>query len=124
MDTSEIEQTPPIEMKPNEPVGHILQTDFDHYCTLFEALIDELERNGAAMHEIKSTDKLTKGFEKGDLDLEGDLDEFDYFEIEQMRERFELSSAARTSKARASLFRSERRRCPACRRPFQGSAHG
>lgn len=113
MVTSEMGQNPPIEMRHNKPVGHISQTNFDHYCTLFEALIDELERNGTAMHEIKSTDKLTKGFEKGDMDLEDKLDEFDYYEIEQMRERFELSRATRTSKARASQFPLERRRCPA-----------
>lgn len=45
------------------------------------------------MLDVKGTDKLTKGFEKSELNLEDYLDEFDYAEIIQMMERFELLCA-------------------------------
>jgi len=70
MGTSGMGQVLSVEIGPNEPKLDISIEEFDFYCGLFEEMLDEIERN--------------------ELDLESYLDEFDYAEIQQMRELFGL----------------------------------
>jgi len=91
MSMSEMEQSFSIERGPDESEVHISLAEFEQYCTLFEELIDELERNESAAYEFRGSVVATREFEMDDL--EGCLDELDHAEIEEMRERYGLTSA-------------------------------
>lgn len=94
MDKRKREQAFPIEMSSKKHLSQISVSDEPHQQVLFEGFLGELEEldmiEGATLG-VKGADELTKGMEKSDLKLEDYLDEFDYAEIEQMRERYELS---------------------------------
>ncbi len=60
-----------VEIAPNKPEIDFSMEEFDHYCALFDRMLEELERN--------------------ELDLESYLDVFDHYEIQRMRELFGLA---------------------------------
>ena len=71
MGTSGMGQVLSVEIRPNEPEIDISMEEFDHYCGLFDRMLEELERN--------------------ELDLKSYLDDFDNYEIQRMRELFGLA---------------------------------
>ena len=91
MGTGETTQALSIEMRPDEPEVQISLVEFDYYCTLFEGMLEEMETNEYGSYEPKEGVDFSRGFEKGELDLDECLDEFDLAEIEHMRERYGLS---------------------------------
>jgi hypothetical protein len=88
---SELELSFSKEGGPDDPEAHISLAEFEKYCTLFEGLLDELERNESASSVFRGADLDARGLRLDDLDLEGCLDEFDYAEIEEMKKRHWLS---------------------------------
>jgi len=91
MDAGKTMQTTSTEMRPDEPETQVSLAEFDYYCTLFEEMLDEMERNERVVYELQKAVGFSKGFEKQEIDLDDRLDEFDLSEIEQMRERYGLS---------------------------------
>jgi len=91
MEIGEMEQVLSIEVGSNEPVMRISMKDFDYFCTLFELMLDELERNEGTLSEFVGLVSLNRGFGTSDPDLEGFLDEFDRYEIQKLRESFGLA---------------------------------
>jgi hypothetical protein len=91
MGTGETEQILSIEVSCEEQEVQISLSEFDYYCTLFEDMLEEMGRNECATDEAKNVTGFSRGFEKEEMDLDDCLDEFDLAEIEQMRERYELS---------------------------------
>ncbi len=92
MGTGETEQIPSIEMSCEEQEVQISLSEFDYYCTLFEDMLEEMERNEYVTNEVKNVTGFFRGFEKEEIELDDYLDEFDLAEIEQMKERYGLSS--------------------------------
>ena len=91
MDAGKTVQATSTEIVPDEPGTRVSLAEFDYYCTLFEEMLDEMERNERVVYELQKAVGFSKGFEKQERDLEDCLDEFDLSEIEQMRERYGLS---------------------------------
>ena len=91
MDAGKTMQTTSTEMRPDGPEIRVSLGEFDYYCTLFEEMLDEMERNERVVYELQKAVGFSKGFEKQEIDLDDCLDEFDLSEIEQMRERYGLS---------------------------------
>jgi hypothetical protein len=91
MGTGETEQILSIEMSCEEQEVQISLSEFDYYCTLFEDMLEEMERNECATDEAKNVTGFSRGFENDEMDLDDCLDEFDLAEIELMKERFGLS---------------------------------
>ena len=91
MEMVEMEQVLSIEVGPNEPTMQISMEDFDYYCTLFELMLDELERNEGTLSDFAGPVLLNRGFGTSDLDLESFLDEFDRYEIQKLRESFGIA---------------------------------
>jgi hypothetical protein len=93
MGTGETAQNFYIEMRPEGPEVQISLVEFDYYCTLFEEMLEEMETSEYRSHETNEGVDFPRGFEIGELDLDECLDEFDFAEIERMRERYGLSDA-------------------------------
>jgi hypothetical protein len=91
MGTGETEQILSIEMSCEDKEVQISLSEFDYYCTLFEDMLEEMERDEYANNEAKNVTGFSRGFEKEEMDLDDCLDEFDLAEIEQMKERYGLS---------------------------------
>jgi hypothetical protein len=80
-----------IEMGTYESAEQVSIEEFDLLCTLFEGMLEELEREES---ECSGSGKSsTMWHEDIDLDLESYLDEFDRAEIEQMRQSFGITTA-------------------------------
>ena len=91
MDTGKTVQTISTEISPDEPEIRISLAEFDYYCTLFEEMLSEMDRNERVIHELLKAVGFPKGFDEQEMDLDDCLDEFDRYEIEQMRLRYGLS---------------------------------
>ena len=91
MDTGKTMQTISTEMRPDGPEIRVSFAEFDYYCTLFEEMLDEMERNERVFYELLKAVGFSRGFDEQERDLDDCLDEFDLSEIEQMRERCGLS---------------------------------
>ena len=92
MGTGETEQILSIEMNCEEQEVQISLSEFNYYCALFEDMFVEMERNEYVTNEVKNVTGFFRGFEKEEIELDDYLDEFDLAEIEQMKERYGLSS--------------------------------
>lgn len=91
MGTGEMEQILSIEISCEEQEVQISLSEFDYYCTLFEDMLEEMERNEYATNEAKNVTGFSRGIEKEEIELDVCLDEFDLAEIEEMKERHGLS---------------------------------
>lgn len=89
MGTSEMEQPIYIDRMLDDSV-QISMTEFVFYLTLIEELLDEMEKKDV---EILSNviPELPSGYLGSEPDFEDYLDEFDRYEIEQIRIKFGLS---------------------------------
>jgi hypothetical protein len=88
LDMSVVRHLPPLESSEDATTEFFSLEEFDFYCTLFEELLEELEmRDRMEIEEWGSPESGTLP-RAGNMDLEALLDEFDYAEIEGMRERF------------------------------------
>jgi hypothetical protein len=92
MDAGKTMQTTSTEIMLDEPETRVSLTEFDYYCTLFEEMLDEMERNERVVSELLKAVVFSKGSDEQEMDLDDCLDEFDLHEIGQMRERYDLSS--------------------------------
>ena len=90
MDVSVVRHLPPLESVEDVTVEDFSLEEFDFYCTLFEELLEELERRDRMEIEEWGSPESGAWSRARDMDLEALLDEFDYAEIEGMRERFGL----------------------------------
>lgn len=90
MDVSVVRHLPPLDSGEDVTVEAFSLEEFDFYCTLFEELLEDLERRDCMEIEELNISELGIWPTAWDTDLEGLLDEFDYAEIEGMRERFGL----------------------------------
>ena len=88
MDVSVVRHMPPLDSSEDVTVEAFSLEEFDFYCTLFEELLEELERRDRMEIEEWSSPESGALPQAWDMDLEALLDEFDYAEIEGMRERF------------------------------------
>jgi len=84
-------QTTSTGIVPDGPEIRVSLVEFDYYCTLFEEMLDEMERNERVVYELLKAVGFSKGSDEQERDLDDCLDEFDLSEIEQMRERYGLS---------------------------------
>jgi hypothetical protein len=91
MNASHTEQILSIEVRCDEPEVQISLSEFDYYCTLFEEIFEEMERNKYAAIASQNVVGFAKGSEMEEPDLDSCLNEFDLAEIKQMRERYGLS---------------------------------
>lgn len=92
MGTGETEQIPSIEMSCKEQEVQISLSEFEYYCTLFEDMLEEMERKEHVNNDAKNVTGFSRGLENKERELDDYLDEFDLAEIEQMKVRYGLSS--------------------------------
>ena len=90
MDVSVARHLLPLESIEDVTVEDFSLEEFDFYCTLFEELLEELEMRDRMEIEDWGSPESGAWPRAWDMDLEALLDEFDYAEIEGMRERFGL----------------------------------
>jgi hypothetical protein len=90
LDVSVVRHLPPMESVEDVTVEDFSVEEFDFYCTLFEVLLEELEMRDRMEIEEWGSSELGVWPQAWDMDLEALLDEFDYAEIDGMRERFGL----------------------------------
>ncbi|UCD43900.1 MAG: hypothetical protein JSV27_07025 [Candidatus Bathyarchaeota archaeon] len=90
MGTSEMEQTIYIDRTLGDSV-QISMTEFVFYLTLIEELLDELEKDVEISPNV--IPEPPSGYLVFEPDFEDYLDEFDRYEIEQMRIKFGLSES-------------------------------
>jgi len=91
MDAGKTMQTTSTGIVPDGPETRVSLVEFDYYCTLFEEMLDEMERNERVVYELLKAVGFSRGFDNQEIDLDDCLDEFDLSEIERMRERYGLS---------------------------------
>jgi hypothetical protein len=91
MDAGKTVQATSTEIVPDETEIQVSLVEFDYYCTLFEEMLDEMERDERVVYELLKAVGFSEGFDEQEMDLDDCLDEFDLSEIERMRERYGLS---------------------------------
>lgn len=91
MDAGKTVQATSTGIVPDEPETRVSLAEFDYYCTLFEEMLDEMERNERVVYELLKAVGFSEGSDEQERDLDDCLDEFDLSEIERMRERYGLS---------------------------------
>lgn len=90
MDMSAVRHLPPLEIDDGITESTSIE-EFDFYCTLFEELLNELERRERMDEEERGSSESGAWSRAWDIELEALLDEFDYAEIEEMREHFGIA---------------------------------
>ena len=90
MDVSVVRHLIPMESVEDVTFEDFSLEEFDFYCTLFEVLLEELEMRDRTEFEEWGSPELGVWPQAWDIDFEALLDEFDYAEIEGMREHFGL----------------------------------
>jgi hypothetical protein len=92
LDMSAVRHLPPLEIDDGITESISIE-EFDFYCTLFEELLNELERRERMDDEDRGSFESNAWSRAWDIELEALLDEFDYAEIEEMREHFGIAKS-------------------------------